>query len=281
MTDGMPRSRGHLTPGSPGVRFERFLLDDELRHLVRHVWLVSWNVAEEVAQRALSYPAVNIVFEPGGTRIYGPNSSVSIRRLAGRSWAVGILFRPAAAILLAPTHPAHLRQSGEDGEPVSGAPDEAVAAIASRTLSGELTDAERTELREVLSAWLRPYATLIDDRGHLLNTVCDAAENDTSMLRAADLAASVSVSSRSLERLLAERLDVTPKWLIECRRMQTAATRLYGEPAVDLTELAIDLGFVDYAHFSRRYKAVLGETPDDTRAAGVRVARRRVEAAAD
>ena len=38
-------------------------------------------------------------------------------------------------------------------------------------------------------------------------------------------------------------------------------------PGTDLTDLALSLGYVDYAHFSRRYKEVLGETPDQTRAA--------------
>jgi AraC-like DNA-binding protein len=30
--------------------------------------------------------------------------------------------------------------------------------------------------------------------------------------------------------------------------------------------LATDLHYVDYSHFSRRYKEVVGETPDQTRA---------------
>ena len=49
--------------------------------------------------------------------------------------------------------------------------------------------------------------------------------------------------------------------------MQEAATTLYARPDTDLTDLALSLQYVDYAHFSRRYKDVLGETPDQTRAA--------------
>ena len=64
-----------------------------------------------------------------------------------------------------------------------------------------------------------------------------------------------------------DHTGLTPKWLIECRRLQQAATTLHAQPDTDLTDLALSLQYVDYAHFSRRYKVVLGETPDQTRAA--------------
>lgn len=40
-----------------------------------------------------------------------------------------------------------------------------------------------------------------------------------------------------------------------------------GHPDTKLTELALSLQYVYYAHFSRRYREVIGETPDQTRAA--------------
>ena len=50
--------------------------------------------------------------------------------------------------------------------------------------------------------------------------------------------------------------------------MQDAATRLHADPDTDLSALAVELGFTDHAHFSRRYRSVIGETPGQTRAAG-------------
>jgi AraC-like DNA-binding protein len=64
--------------------------------------------------------------------------------------------------------------------------------------------------------------------------------------------------------------------LIECRRLQQAATTLFTAPGTDLSELAARLDYTDYAHFSRRYRAVLGESPDTTRRTGADAARRRV-----
>ena len=107
----------------------------------------------------------------------------------------------------------------------------------------------------------------VDDQGRLVNRVCQLAEEDATIVRVTELARRVALSPRSLERLVVSHVGVTPKWLIDCRRMQEAATTLHARPDTDLTDLALSLEYVDYAHFSRRYKDVLGETPDQTRAA--------------
>ena len=61
---------------------------------------------------------------------------------------------------------------------------------------------------------------------------------------------------------------MSPKWLIECRRLQHAATTLYTAPGTDLSELAAALEYTDYSHFSRQYRQVIGESPRATRERG-------------
>jgi transcriptional regulator GlxA family with amidase domain len=102
----------------------------------------------------------------------------------------------------------------------------------------------------------------------LVNAVCELAENDDRILRSSDLAERVNVPVRSLERLVSSHLGVSPKWLIECRRLQHAATLLFAEPSTPLTGLAASLGYTDYPHFSRSYKSVIGESPRATRELG-------------
>ncbi|HET9082296.1 MAG TPA: hypothetical protein VFO01_17495 [Trebonia sp.] len=60
----------------------------------------------------------------------------------------------------------------------------------------------RDELAGVLRAWLLPVAAGVDDRGRLVNEACRLAEEDPGLTRAADLAARLGVSPRSLERLV-------------------------------------------------------------------------------
>jgi AraC-like DNA-binding protein len=260
----VPVSKGHLNPGSPDVAFDRFELGPGLAELVRHVWVVRWAIpAGQVrAQRVLTYPAFNAVFDAGSARLFGPSSSVQVQELAGTSWAVGVLFRPAAARVLSGTEPALVPASGER---VQGAPVQAVAALMNESPPAS---GARLALVGLLRAWLLPCMSRLDHRATLVNTVCELAENDNGILRSSDLAERVNVPLRSLERLVYSHLGVSPKWLIECRRLQHAATVLFAEPSTSLTGLAASLGYTDYPHFSRSYKSVIGETPRATRELG-------------
>lgn len=257
----VPESRGHLNPGASGLLFDRFELGDGMADLVRHVWVPRWTVpdGEVRPQRVLTYPAFNAVITPGYAALFGPDSRVRVQELRGASWAVGILFRPAAAPLLTATDPATLAGSSE---PLPAAP----AGRVRRIMAGAGYD--RGELAEALRAWLLPIAVSVEDRGKLLNEACRLAEEDPGLTRAADLAARLGISPRSMERLVRSHLGLTPKWLIECRRLQQAAITLFGSPATDLSALAADLGYADYPHFFRRYQQVIGESPRATREHG-------------
>lgn len=260
----MPVSKGHLNPGAPDVTFDRFELGPGLAELVRHVWVVRWEVpdGEVRAQRVLTYPALNAVIDSRSARLFGPQSRIQVQELRGTSWAVGVLFRPAAGRLLAAAEPADLSVTGEH---LGNAPHPALAAVMNGTLS---VPAARLALVGILRAWLFPYVSELDERAAMVNIVCQLAEDDDSILRASDLAERVNVPPRSLERLVYAHIGVTPKWLIDCRRLQHAATLLFAEPSTPLADLAFSLGYTDYPHFSRSYKKVIGETPRETRERG-------------
>jgi AraC-like DNA-binding protein len=257
----MPQSLGHLNPAAPDapseVLFDRFELGSGLAELVRHVWVVRWNIplGEARPQRVLSYPAFNAVFEPGRADLFGPDPRLDVHELRGASWAVGVLFRPAAASVLTQTAPRELLGRGEE---LPGAPLGAVSEAMS-------SDDARERLVELLGRWLAPLALGLDDRAIAVNAVCRLAEGDAGITRVDELAAGAGLSTRSLERLLRERVGVSPKWLIDCRRLHEASMRLRDEADTELSALAVELGYADYAHFSRAYKKVLGETPEQTR----------------
>lgn len=270
----MPESKGHLNPGSGGLSFDRFELGADLADLVRHVWVPRWAVPDGAVrpQRVLTYPALNAVIEPGTAALYGPDSRVQVRELRGTSWAVGILFRPAAGPLLTSTAAIALAGSSE---PLPSAPAGPV-----RRIMAERADV-RDELMRVLRAWLLPVVAGVDDRGRLVNEACRLAEEDPGLTRAADLAARLGVSPRSLERLVRIHVGLTPKWLIECRRLQHAATTLFTLPGTDLSALAAELSYTDYSHFSRHYQRVIGESPRATRERGRQASQPAVPSAAD
>ncbi|MBC3190744.1 AraC family transcriptional regulator [Pseudonocardia sp. C8] len=231
-------------------------LDD----LVRWVWVARWDVppGRTVTQRVLQYPTFNLVTGPDGANLYGPRTVVGTRDLTGRSWVAGVLLRPAATPLLTTTPPVALH-AGE--EPFPGAPVAAVTAAVH-----DSADPDRA-VAAVLRDWLRPYAERVTDAGLLVNRVCALAEERDDVLRADQLAEEAGVTPRTLERMVRAHVGVTPLWLIECRRLQHAATVLREDPGTDLAALAAGLGYADQAHFTRRYRAVVGETPGATRRA--------------
>ncbi|MCO7194946.1 helix-turn-helix domain-containing protein, partial [Pseudonocardia sp. McavD-2-B] len=107
----------------------------------------------------------------------------------------------------------------------------------------------------------------IDQQGRLASVHPDLRAPTADVLRADQLAELVGVAPRTLERLVRGHIGLTPLWLIECRRLQHAAAVLRTDPGTALAGLAADLGYADQAHFTRRYRAVLGETPGATRQA--------------
>lgn len=261
----MVESRGHLNPGDPEVRFDRFTLGADLDAVVRHVWVARWDVppGQVRPQRVLTYPAANAVLGPVGATLHGPERMLSVRELSGRSWVVGVLLRPAASRLLTTTDPVRLVGRRER---LAGAPHAQVAAATARG----------TDVEPLLRAWLEPLTARVDDAGRLANEACRIAEEHADVLRVADLAGELGTTTRTLSRVVREHTGLTPKWLIECRRLQVAATTLHAEPATDLATLAAELGYADQAHFTHRYRRVVGETPDRTRR---RARRARVAAA--
>lgn len=76
----------------------------------------------------------------------------------------------------------------------------------------------------------------------------------------AQVCAEFGLAERALQRLVHRRIGLTPKWLIQRRRLQEAAERLRTS-GTSLAEVAAALGYADQPHFSRDFSAVTGMTP--------------------
>jgi AraC-like DNA-binding protein len=64
-----------------------------------------------------------------------------------------------------------------------------------------------------------------------------------------------------LQRWFNEYVGVGPKWVINRYRLHEAIERLAGDLPVDWTQLALELGYFDQAHFIRDFKALVGVPP--------------------
>jgi transcriptional regulator GlxA family with amidase domain len=83
-------------------------------------------------------------------------------------------------------------------------------------------------------------------------------------LTAETLADIAGVSLRTLQRIFRERFDTSPmSWLMEARLLEAARLIRGGDDPV--TKIAYRVGFKDPSHFTRRFKARFGVSPNEYR----------------
>jgi len=84
---------------------------------------------------------------------------------------------------------------------------------------------------------------------------------DPGMRRVDQLSAASGITARSLQRLFADYVGVSPKWVMRRARLHEAAERADSGEPVDWAELAADLGYADQAHLTRDFTVTLGVSP--------------------
>src|SRR4029077_11616383 len=85
--------------------------------------------------------------------------------------------------------------------------------------------------------------------------------DDPGLRRVDQLAASSGMTPRTLQRLFADYVGVSPKWVMRRARLHEAAERADGGEPVDWALLATDLGYADQAHLTRDFTVTIGVPP--------------------
>ncbi|MGH3421218.1 MAG: helix-turn-helix domain-containing protein, partial [Streptosporangiaceae bacterium] len=75
------------------------------------------------------------------------------------------------------------------------------------------------------------------------------------------LSAESGMTARSLQRLFADYVGVSPKWVMRRARLHEAAERADSGEPVDWAALASDLGYADQAHLTRDFTVTIGVPP--------------------
>ena len=92
------------------------------------------------------------------------------------------------------------------------------------------------------------------------DAIVEAVETEPDIGQVAQVCQRFAITERSLQRLLRRRIGLSPRWLIQRRRLHEASERLRSGPG-DLAGVAHDLGYADQAHFTRDFRRVTGMTP--------------------
>lgn len=222
----------------------------ELEPWVEHLWELRWSLPPGQAhtQRVLSFPNMHLVWEREGDEpvkvvFYGVPRGPYQRTLTGHGRVIGVRFRPG----------------GWAGFVPGLATDWTGREVRAREFWPEIdgVPAEAGTIRSALGA----RALLPDPEAVEADRLVSLIRDTPGLLRVEDVAAAGGRTVRSLQRLFARWVGVSPKWVIGRFRLQEAASLLEAQPGTDLGALAHRLGYYDQAHFVKDFKAVLGVPP--------------------
>jgi AraC-like DNA-binding protein len=257
--------RAHLKdPRDASHRMYRYEAPAEFDGFLQRFWIPVWSVpaGAEAPQKVLQYPVALIVITDDYARFYGVTAGLSTTTLAGDGWAVGVMFAPSAGLLISGQEMAAYTDRFVDVTEVLGEAGQALPDRVRTAMSGNPdSPGSHTAAMDAYADALRPYLP-VDDEGEMVNRLVAFVESRSDVTRVAQVCEEFGLSERALQRLVHRRIGLTPKWLIQRRRLQEAAERLR-ERGSSLADVAAVLGYADQPHFSRDFTAVTGMTPGE------------------
>ena len=253
----------HLTGVSrPSPPIHRYAPTEGLTDLVERHWIPVWSLAAPSTQSTLQHPVCLVVVSNTYARFYGVTRGRSSVTLEGDGWAVGTMLTPAAgrlvlgrsvatvtdrwielADVLGPGHAGLVDRVRTAMAPAPGDPEAHAVAIAES------------------EAWLATHLP-VDEQGLLVNRLVAWLREHPDVTRVDEMAREVGLSQRSLQRLVEQRIGLSPKWLVQRRRLHDAVEALKAGTTA-LADMAAELGYTDQAHFTHDFRTVVGMTPGE------------------
>ncbi|PUA80405.1 helix-turn-helix domain-containing protein [Nocardioides currus] len=258
-----PVDRAHLTGLTrPSPPIHRYAPSSGLADLVERYWIPVWSVPAPSTQSTLQHPVCLIVVSNTYARFYGTTSGRSSVTLEGDGWAVGTMFTPAAGRLVLGRSVAGVTDTHLDLAEVDGLDDAGMVAEIHAAMTPDPHDpGAHAAAIAAVERRLAAY-TPVDEPGLLINEVVTWLREHPEVTRVHELAAHVGMGERSLQRLVEQRVGMSPKWLIQRRRLHDAVEALKaGESS--LADMAAQLGYADQAHFTHDFRTVTGMTPGE------------------
>jgi len=283
--------RGVLRPDVAALhlRLTRHKPSEALAPFVDYYWIPRWDLRGRppYQQTILPHPNVHLVFEASGAGIFGVDRRLFSRSLSGLGLAFGIRFTaggfrpfwqapisqltdrvvPAARLFGPRAEKARQAIMGDADCGAGGFAGGGFAGggfaggdFAGGSARGDLAagDARMIGYAEALLGSVLPERDpLAEQAAALVSRITD----DPGLRRVDQLAASSGITPRTLQRLFADYVGVSPKWVMRRARLHEAAERADSGEPVDWACLASDLGYADQAHLTRDFTVTIGVPP--------------------
>lgn len=231
---------------------------DALAGLVDYFWWVCWDTPEPHEQEVVPRPVVHVSAERVGTTprllVHGVHPRMFRRRLEGAGHTVAAGFRPAGF------RPFLRGDVGAlEGREV---PAGELLDLDDRPVAEEVLACERPEDgAAVLGRWLASLPREDDPLVAPLAELVERAEEDTSLVRAEQLADLAGVGLRTLQRRFRSHVGIGPKWVVQRFRLLDVVAAAHGDDDVDWAGLAVRLGYADQSHLIRAFTQLVGHPP--------------------
>jgi AraC-like DNA-binding protein len=258
MAEAEGLGRGVLYQRAVASRFQlrKYPPSPALAPFVDYYWIVRWDLRGEPAyeQAVLPHPNVHLTFEPEQAAIYGVVTRLYLRKLEGRDATLGIRFQPGG---FRPFWPDPMTRLTGQVVPAS----RLLGPRAEQARRVVLTDPDDAVLvacvQDLLASIRPPRDPVAEQVAAMVARIVD----DPGLRRVDELAAALGLPVRRLQRLFADYVGVSPKWVMRRARLHDAALRAEQGGPVDWGALAADLGYSDQAHLTRDFTATIGEPP--------------------
>ncbi|MBL0886923.1 AraC family transcriptional regulator [Myceligenerans indicum] len=237
----------------------------DLADLVDWHWVITWDLPDGVSftQTVMPHPVGHVVAEDGGFLAYAMPAGLFERTLSGAGGVVGTKLRPGGYRTLLGRADAGRRGTVEPARFLGPAADPAAAESLDQASAGrpEAAVATVTPLLRAAAERVRTprSAAALAALREAFDVIADAAPGCT----VTALAAELGTTPRTLQRLFADWVGVSPKWVLQRHRIHLAAELLGRDPGLDLAGLAAAVGYYDQAHFTGDFVRVIGLAPGE------------------
>ena len=238
-------------------RHARYHPSQDLDLYVEHYWVVEWDLRGEAPERAetLPHPSVHMIFERDGrSRIRGPAREKFSTLLEDKGGVFAVKFTPGGFYPFVSVPLSRFSDKTLRLREVFGAAGDEL----DQSILLQSTDLSRIN---VVESFLRTRRPEIDENILKVSNIVYEVAKERGIVKVQDLVDRHGLNTRMLQRLFARYVGVSPKWVIQRYRLHEAAEQLASGESISQTELALNLGYSDQAHFIRDFRAIVGLSP--------------------
>lgn len=252
-----PRGILNVRADEPMPGMWRYWPSDDLAPFVEHYWTIEWDVPVPIVRETLPHPSVHLILEQGRREeLAGVTTSKFTRVIEGKSRVFSVKFYPGGFRPFIDGPVSSLSNRVFDLAEVLGA---SATGLCERALAQ--TDHQATI--KIIEDFLREFNPRADDSLNLVKRIADRVISDRAITRVEHIVDEFGIGKRTLQRVFDDYVGVSPKWIIQRFRLHEAAERIASSAHVRWSEIALDLGYADQAHFIRDFKKLIGKSPAD------------------